>query len=535
MYKILICDDESRVCDLIISLIDWSLLNAECVGVAENGNKALLMIGDYKPQIVITDICMPGLDGISLIKQGLQYNPETKFLIISGYSDFEYAQEAIKLGVVDYILKPIDQKELMKCLEKIVSTLELQNSCEKEKHEELSKLRECALQKIIHNNIFESNDILTIAEYENKIFSRYQYTQILLLRIIDKNGDNAKDYKTFLVKRSLSQIQMILEKIYSNLFYCIKPEGIYVLINEKNIDTTGKIIKELFKTLVMANQMFSDVYFYMGASRVVNNNHNIMETIKEAREAAFQGLLYEQSACIDYSMLLTEYKDTNVAGNIASDITTICNLFKSLESLDNSMINQFFSDMRAKIQSYEKTGFKQMELLWHIYKNFEELLSKSEIKVPFSEDIYFEIINQKDVEGIIKCIEDAISSYINEYNSAIYNACNAEQANVISKITCYLETNYHEQITLEKVGSIFGFNSIYLSQLFKKEKGVNFKDYLYGLRMEKAKNLIQSSDLPVEDVSQAVGYNDFKYFSKVFKKEFGITPKEFYRIYHIKQ
>ena len=162
MIKVVIADDEDRVCKLIQALINWEKMELELVGTASNGNAALDLIKEKHPDILITDIRMPGCNGLELIEQARAINPELHMIIISGYAHFEYAQTAIKYGVGDYLLKPINQKELMDTLEEMKALIEEKRKNKEEfeinrlgREKDISKLRSVFIQDLLGSHMLD--------------------------------------------------------------------------------------------------------------------------------------------------------------------------------------------------------------------------------------------------------------------------------------------------------------------------------------------------------------------------------------------
>lgn len=127
MIKVLIADDELRICELIFRLVDWEAMGMSVIAVAHDGRETIKIIKNEMPDIVITDIRMPGYNGVDVIRIGKEYNPEIQFIIISGYSQFDYAQNAIHYGVSDYLLKPVKEEELTKALMRIKNRIDKNN------------------------------------------------------------------------------------------------------------------------------------------------------------------------------------------------------------------------------------------------------------------------------------------------------------------------------------------------------------------------------------------------------------------------
>lgn len=530
MLKVLIADDESKVCRLIQMLCDWQRLNMELVGTAYNGLQALELIETYRPDILITDICMPGCDGIEVIRKAREICPALEVLIISGYADFKYAQSAIRYGVSDYLLKPIRQQELQETLAKLGAR------CRQEKARLDASLR--LLQYVEDDNqrrrcgLFF--DLLLSAarrpipdlETLNEQYL-YHFVPGVFRILVLKLDYSTRRYDECAVRNILTGLE---EKIRDSLAPCCAELEIcrdgavsYIICNytKDNSHQFRQAVRNAVDRITMKRFELWNSVFALGMGRSVNECRELEQSFNTAIIAVRERLL---EGC-DKLLEAPERTGQNDFSDLISNFNYNCT--NALELHDEQMVLSCVSELKEKLmQNNLLTGNDLLNVVQSVGAHAITSAQQGE--------------HSEQISGFFKeC--DACSSAGDLFLLLGERLCQMvktsrqqreeESRKPIRVAKQYILNHYAEPITLELVAEKAGFSSSYFSGLFKKETGVGFADYLIQLRMERAKELLRNSKDSVKEICAAVGYNDLKHFTSMFRKYTGLKPGEFRKLY----
>lgn len=510
--RILIVDDEIKICRLIEKLIDWEAINSECVGFCQNGIEAFESIKNKRPDIVITDIKMPGMDGLNLIKKTIENNMYIKFIIISGYKEFSYARTAMKYGVKHYLLKPIDKNELMS----VIKDIKKQKIIER-KNDNRRKIRESFILGIIykHEKILKYSRETVNLKYLMKFnLGRYRVFVIKTLGEYIKN-DGLSDT----LYESLSE--NILEYTYDIEF--VNDEDIAILVNyNKN---NSKIIIEKMRNVLNEILYNYDLDITCGAGVEVANISDLYNSYKTANLATFKRLAYGNNKLIEYSvseltsMCMTEElkkKKSNIIIEINrmnySAIIMYINEIEESFSLNSQLIYVF--DIISEITDLLKLNLKKRNL--H-NERIQDLI----------ESYYKDVIKSRDMEDVFKNFKRIFNVVFDE----IKNIRNDTEIRPIRIAKEYANKNYKTNISLKEVAEIVGYNESYFSYLFKEKTGRSYMGYIADLRVMEGKRLLLSTNERISDIAEYVGYNDIKSFNRKFKNLTGLNPSEYRKCY----
>jgi len=534
--RVLIVEDEVRIAQLIKKLVKWDEIGLECVGMANNGQTALDIIGKCSPDIVITDIRMPKVNGLELISRVKQNNENIRFIVVSGYKEFEYAHKAIQYGVNNYLLKPINEDELNKVLREIYA--EINTDLIKHKEEEELKKELCESRKIIKSeflsNIIENVDTISSEEIEeltgkyNLEFAgnAYRCFDIKLDYWDYEKHDEKQDRLT------VEQIVSIAEKNFKGSakeqIICEKENlHIYCLVNydssrSKEIkDSINNILTEIQEYLIK----FELYEATIGIGRDVTNQGEIGISVSEAFRAVQNRIKYGIGRLI-YSKTLSLNNKLDI----------------------DEFLNKYREKYLASIESYSKESFEQC-----VNEIFRDIGSRDDIDFSCCYDIaerliyaFFDHLKIKNEEGealkrhllnayqhcyTLVRLKNLLSRHLGEYLESSLNYLKLENVKPIRIAKQYINEHFSEKIVLEDIANMVGLNPVYFSVLFKKETGMNFSNYLINLRMEKAKNLLRSTNDTMEAIADSVGYKDTRYFSQLFTKTVGIKPALYRRLH----
>ncbi|MDO5785835.1 MAG: response regulator [Eubacteriales bacterium] len=526
MLKAVLADDEKKVVLLLQKLIDWGKLGYEIVGIANDGIRALELVKETQPQLLITDIRMPGCDGIELIRQARAIQPKIHFIIISGYSQFEYAQSALRYGVEDYILKPLKKEELTGILLRIreklgeESELEYRRKKDQEKRQMIlfSLLRDCA----------DGHQAFLSADQANDEFGFHfagGYYGVALIKPDISNAEDHKDGYRLMMQHSLEIVRKEVGLATDESAVAILKEGIAVVIHCENYQVVG--VKQCFtkirKEIEKQRDLFWDIKITVCLGSIRTTIEQLTDSMREAlwlcrdricknqvwRDAASEEIPFDKR----YQMDSAQKKRFHEAAEYLNVEQFKHELKKSTvailgdEELNGQMVEDWFDEIvRACMFGMEQSGkieecfFKKMkESFWYC----------------------------TSVQRVAALLERNISRKLLEIKAEK----TVQETRPITEAKKYIQEHYQEALRLEDVSGVVGFNATYFSTLFKKETGQNFTDYLTDLRIKKAKELLCEKDIMVSDAAEMVGYRDLKYFSRLFKKTTGINPSDYKKLY----
>lgn len=533
MYKILVVDDEIIVREGIRDIIPWNENGFELIGAVENGVEAIKIIDTQIPDIVLTDICMPFMDGLELANYISEKYPNIKVLILTGYDNFEYAQQAVKLRAYDFLLKPITAKQLIMILKKIKNELD----------EELRKKKEL---KKIKNKLNESFPVLKerflnklISGYldQNNIKQRFKYFNInitgkyLIILIIDIKDDNKiEEYKESaefeLIHLSTLEIcESILKKRNSGLVFQNHDEQIIIILenNEKNnliheaLDISNEIRKNIIENL--------KVSITIGIGNICELLNEIFMSYKSALAALDYRFLLGKNQIININEINGKYSKRVNADNKKEWAKKVVYYLKSgsLESVYD-IIEKMIKYLKESSISKKMCYLYIQNVFAFIINAFDDL-EINEIDIfgesfnPFTEIFKYDTLNEIELwlkeccknltDYIISKREDFCKTKILKAKELIKN--NFQDPNLSLNIIC---------------NSIF-ISISYFSLIFKKYTDMTFVEYLTNFRIEKAKELLKTTALRSSEIAYNVGYNDPHYFSAAFKKNTGFTPTDF--------
>ena len=527
MRKVLIADDEVKVGQLVKRLIQWDRLGLTCIGLVTDGQTAYEKILSESPDIVITDIRMPVLTGLEMIQKASEQGVKCHFIVVSGYKYFDYAQKALKYGVEDYLLKPIDEDELNRQLQKIVAEEEQREDKQQqvdqiEKKLEDSKylrhkefLRQILSQK--QENIDAANTEFGL-QLENKCFRGLTFK-------LDRNIDVAENTQQmqFVLRKIMQKAEDAFSACTIDLIAAVQSNhSVQVLLNyfqteQENIDNR---ITDFFNELSDYLENFQHYRITVGVSSEVESFEQISTAIEMSKEAAASRLFKGNGRRIEYCQephTLFSPKDfQNEYEEFAKAVETM------QPDACQYQIHKCFrlaSDKALFASEFYAMG------LWLLRSTYDIL----EIADTFDVDVQQEVLeNLSTVADLRDYVIRQVQRVITESRSERENR---ERKPVLEAIA-YMKEHFTEKITLEDVAATIGFNANYFSELFKKETGENFSNYLLGIRMEKAKQMLRDTKIPVYEIGESVGYKDAKYFSQQFMKVVGVKPAEYRKLYY---
>ena len=532
MYKVLIIDDEPIIRKGLSSIINWSQLGCEICGEAQDGIKGQEMIISLKPDIILTDIRMPRADGFTMMREVKEIVPQSKIIILTGYRDFNYAQEAIKLGAFDFLLKPTKIEEITNVIKRTVKALDNEQHREDERfrlkelyEKNIPLLKEKLLYNLIYGLYIRDTDIESQLERLDLKIDQFVMGIIDNESMAEKDSYDLQLYQFGIIstlEEVLSEDFAFISTALNNhwLLFVVKPTGQNVLDMDKlqsRLTYLQEMIENCFSfTVSIAISTLGSGYkdlplkfrecqnaleyrFYLGGNTLISSSdlgtffkiqdHSVLEQQQK------QLLDQIKSGNRDQVRQTVEDIGLNIKGLIADEKAYI----KSFYLSTLSTINSIRSSLMTSSSKGSDTEGQGIASLYPMIEGCENIMDLNDILK----------------EASIKAAEN-----INLYN-------NTNMRLLLKNAVEYLKTHFAESITLNDVAEKLYVSTYYLSRMFKKETNQNFVDYLNELRIEKAKELLKDVRFKTYEIADAVGISDAHYFSKIFKKYAGITPTEF--------
>ena len=530
MLKVFLAEDEFIIREGIKNNIDWQAHGYEFCGEASDGELAFPLIQKTRPDILITDIKMPFVDGLALSRLVKKQLPETEIIILSGYEEFDYAKEAIQIGVARYLLKPINGETLLQEIDSVAEIIlgkqkekEIREKYQKEMEENSLRDQMDLFQHLVTGDC-SMEELLSVADkLDLKIMAPWY--SIVLLKIQSMKHDY-EEYS--------GSIVVVDERIAK----LAEPE--HVLIFDRALEGRAFLFKADSEEELLAYQKeylgdvkevlsgYANLRYFGGIGTPVNRLREIPASFEDASHAFAHRYLVAESCILDSSLLMQEGAAEH-------------------EDFRISAVNPEQID-RAKMQEFLRTGDLD-EVVYFVDEFFGKLdggAMKSRIfRQYITMDAYFSIVDflkglglQKDeIEApdqdgsILQDEKSAMDYIVRIMEKALVlreKKASSRYEDVVSEVIHYIEDNYaQEELSLNLLASHVNFSPNHLSMIFSQQTGQTLIRYLTDYRMNRAKELLRCSSKKSSVISMEVGYKDPHYFSYLFKKTQGMTPTQY--------
>ena len=515
MRKILLVEDDEIVRAGIKSIINRSETEFREICECSDGIAAKEKLKKEKFDLVITDIKMPNMDGLSFIKdsQGIEHKP--KFIILSGYRNFNYAAEALKYGVREYLLKPVGRKKLMESINKI--EIELKND-EKQSLEKgmnymiMNELRIKELNRILLSDSLSESEIGTILNNSGLvIFDKEFYISLLILKINDEQRYTSENKKA------------IIDSFFKNYM----ENSVVTFFDEYNNLVIFSSIKTDFNEFTKYLRDFFGNEFYLGLGEKGTSVTDIQKIYLQACESLKYKLIIPSGGIINYSDTILLNKNYKIPVNIIKKILEIIGT-KRIKEIDH-LLGQIFNitDLSNYHIGYiEKTV---ENLNYYIIQHFIDYFPQ---KHDVFKKQYYHLKNIHYFNSIQEYIT-ALKGFLMEIDNLLKDFRNSsEDTSKMDVVIRYINDNYSKNLDLSMVSNYVSLNYFYFSNLFRKQTGMRFMDYLLKTRIVKAKELLENTNDMILEIAGSVGFQNPKHFTKMFKIATGVSPYEYRKKLH---
>ena len=530
-YTILLVDDEEEVIQAIIRKINWEELGFSVVGYADNGIKALEMIEESQPDVVMTDIKMPYMDGMELCSHIRREYPAMKIVLFTGFDEFEYAKEAVHLEVEEYILKPVNSVELINIFTKLKIKLDQEiserRSMEKLEHyytESLPLLQANFCSTLIEGRIHEDELQKYLSDYQISLPGPL-YCCLVIHMSSSQIPENMNSL--FLAASVQKQAEDRLGKRWkAKCFPYLGNSVLFAQINNEN--EIAELTDDCDRFCKYVNRMMGTVVT-VGIGQVCSQILDLAQSYNAAREAVSYRAVYGASRAIN----IKEIAPKESGEPCFTNDMELLNLFKKIrlnsEEEIVEAVDQYIESISFPLKSLQQHHVVIMELVTALFR------------FSVNNDIAAEGVG-RDI-GILygKLLElepDALRKWLTDislcFSENLVTARSRSTQSFVSKAKEHVRSQYADvQLSLAQICERLGVSNSYFSTVFKKETGNSFIGYLTEYRMERASRMLIETNEKSYVIAQKVGYTDPNYFSYVFKRKFGVSPSK-YRAEHIK-
>ncbi|SFK99991.1 two-component system, response regulator YesN [Lachnospiraceae bacterium KH1T2] len=525
LYSCMLVDDEEDVISIIEKKLNWEEMGFKVIGSAHNGVEALELAEEMQPDVVMTDIKMPYMDGLQLAHKLKDLNPKIKIIIFSGFDEFEYAKEAIRVEAEEYLLKPVNSEELESVFERIKTSLdeernEEQNIDQLEKYymESLPILQESFLTLLLQGQVAQDSIASLSKDYRISLDGPFFTAVLLHISSREKPAEIDKQLLTVSVRKLLQE--EFAEKWNAKVVTWFGDAILIVQLDDKDkireltddCDRFCRVARKISRAMVTA-----------GIGNIVETPSDLSHSLEGAQNAVNYRVIYGVGRAINIAEI-----DPVGSENTVSIEEDIQRLFRKIrtgseeEVLEEvGMLSTKITDGRPSIQQYRML---LLELVSDIYRfgnschlNMEEIFGKDN-------DVYSSVLSIDSVHLLSEWMKDISLKMRGE----ISNERQSSTRSFVKKAEEYVKENFGDKnMTIESVCSHLGVSSAYFSTVFKKETGKTFINFLTEKRMEKAVDLLVNQNEKTYIIAEAVGYSDANYFSYAFKKQFGMSPSKY--------
>lgn len=503
--RLLIVDDDFQIREGMRNGIEWEILGINEVDTCANGLEAMESFREKNPEMIVADIQMPGMTGLEMIRQIRQISEKTRIIFISAYSNFEYCRQALKMGASDYVLKPIQMKEFLEVIRKNIQALKAENLKNEQYHRAILEKMTRELY-VFHKESVEGDDIC-------RYFSR--------------------DYA-------------FMETGNSFITFLIRPD--------KRKDITIDQIREMGRQLSEEGMEFVWLPMTNQGVGIIEGSNSELMGIYQQNEAARMIRNWNQKYALEYGTISAGISRSHgrnefYCGFKQAENALNCRFYEGCASVVVCPCKEIKNEIPDRITEYVKEQFvsqmnpeQEREYLKKVEMIFCQNPVNPEVFRSFLLDIYWRMSRKRGAADSInklkgelqKCVDakECVDKVIEYYNAhiwekmAIYGMDEKNYSHTVQMALAYIKEHFQEPLTVEMVAKSVGKSANYFSSIFKKETGYSFTAYVTRMRMEQAKWLLLHTNKQISEVSEAVGYTDYIYFSQLFRQQFGCSASK---------
>ena len=526
MYRILLADDEGIVIDSMKYIIKKEFKDECEVEFAKTGRSVIELAETFRPDIAVMDIQMPGINGIEAMKEIKKFSVNTVFIVMSAYDKFDYAQEAIKLGVLEYINKPMEKTKFVMVLKKAMEEIDLKRKKRSEDllvKEKLESVEPIIENGLIYNILFQEHFEEDVNNYKTILGVEEDYGYMMCLVCGDSQEGN---HMTNAVGSSVkitthyAELRSALKEFFPCKVGSVMGNKVAVLVpnadNETEYNDRIELIEKGRELIRYLRKKFG-ISFRLGIGGV----KPLRQLVKSYREAV--------NALIASTGQVAHADDLPIGCDYEKDypVDLEKGLLESVGRGDHSDATMYAESFVNWMKEYDGSNLMAIRLKILEFTLRAESMAYENGGMTYrfgSRDSYLPEIMA------MESIEELKGWFLEKLTTACRNIGSKRQersTDIIKTAKDYIGDNYSKDITLDDVSRVANISPYYFSKLFKEATGENFIEYLTNVRIEKAKELLEKAELSMKEICAMCGYSDPNYFSRTFKKNVGLTPTEY--------
>jgi len=520
LLKVLIVDDEPIILEGLMCILNWQELGLEIAGACANGAEAAAFLKSKPVDIVITDIKMPEVDGIDLIRHIRKRNYACKCIVLSSFNDFQYVKEAALLGIENYLLKPVSTQELISTLENAIEKIESEMHRKSEQAQEKYILRDNVVYRWL-------NDDIEWKELENRspLLGIDLYGDSFVAAMIKLAYDENRKTSYRIEDKRL--LKFAAHNICGEL---ISAQGIGIAVTDMNGDqallfmrnTDATVVRGILQEcLAQMNALLGiDAFATVGSQQ--SGYRQVRLSYSQAKSIQSFQLLYGYNKIVHYDEVLPLLCGTPTLPDINPT-----RLRDILSGRDVASLDSFFAEVSAQLRDEKHFSISHvqhavMELVFHLTSAMYDLSPRPELFFERHQQLIQRVYRMDTVHEITQSLTDIAKkaiAYLEELEDRI--------SPFIRRVIGYIHNHFADNIDLQNLAHEYKINAMYLGQCFKKETGETITNYVNRVRIEHAKRLLRETRMKTNEIAEQVGYVNVNYFPTIFKKLVGKTPSEY--------
>ena len=530
--KVFLVEDEMVIRNGIVKSINWEKEGYRLVGEASDGELAYPMILKEKPDILLTDIKMPFMDGLELSRLVKQELPDTKILIFSGYDEFEYAKEAIRIGVTEYLLKPVSSAQLLEVMRRISKQIEqdreereMLRQYQEDMKENVERERQNFFSHVIRGEVSIGEAVKNGKKYGMDLSAGFY--SIILFKIFSTPEENIVSEHIWKI---CEKIETKVDEIPYAYYFQRGIDGWVFLLTAESKEQMEERQKNLCDCLAEIMKNERKVEYFGGIGKPVERIRNLGQSFRDAERIFAERFTRQSNQFLSGFEKMDVYKDDEFQIKDLGDVGKSREMIEKFlnngtkEELEEFMDTYFIRMKEDKLQSTLMRQYIIMDIYIVIMSFCEKIDAVNHDYQQETEKLKSTIQNMNSVSEIRLYITYMLNQAI-ELRDSISKK---RYADIIKAAEKMISEHYmSEEISLNSVADSVGMSPSYFSSVFSKESGKTFVEFLTETRMEKAKELLMCSTLKTSEIGYEVGYKDPHYFSYIFKKTQGCSPKEY--------
>lgn len=509
MYKVMIVDDEYYVRASIRNRTDWQSLELELVGEAQDGREALELAQRLRPDIVLTDIRMPEMDGLAFIREVRRLLGEVQFVILSGYDDFAYVKEAIQLQVVNYIRKPVDEQELKATLLEII--LRLQQRSQQEKHvKQLELMADHSARLQMQRAL---NQLLVNPQMRESEVAGYREFAVITLYLPSSSAEEVE-------RLFQSADQLLLNRALAG-------SKVRLLAGQR------EDIPQEVRLLACGSPMPSEEVRALAAELL---NYARAEPMNEDARCAYSDPV---TGCLNipraYHQALTALKSKLLLPDALLDPALVrpanpkqqAACTGLMEQLRDALANRNAKKVRLVLGSLLSQVPDSVDTLEYLLRVLGDILREYSLRYNLGQHELLTLLSTSDLLLTLDHLSELKRMFSEPLMNFFFQDLNLKDNRIVGRVQLYIHQHIEQDLKVNTLANHFYLNANYLSQLFKQETGLTLSDYVEHTRIERARALLSDPICSVADAAAQVGYPDAAHFSRVFKRATGRSPQKY--------